>query len=347
MPTLVPWELLVQRRGTTGTLAHEDRSASIRGVPMDITRPRERLLAQKDRLAAYESAPVIGVVVRLYRRDREAQGAVVGSAIAFRLFLFFVPLLLFTVGIAGFISGFVRADDVNRAAGVSGTLAQEMHAAFDQRGGTRWFAVMFGLFGMVAAGRSLSKALWSASSSAWRLPPGQRAPFRVIGWLFGFVCAIGLLAVLENRLRAELGFGVATVSLFGVFALYLVAWLLMAPILPRASPDPAASLPGAIVVALTLTAMQGVSQFYLPSHLHRASQVYGAIATTVVTLGWFLILGRAIVVSMELDTVLYERFGSISTFIFGLPVIRLLPRRSRVVRRFFGLAESSADAPES
>ena len=72
--------------------------------------------------------------------------------------------------------------------------------------------------------------------------------------------------------------------------------------------------------------MQAVSQFYLPSHLGRATQLYGAIGTTIVTLGWFFILGRAFVIAMELDAVLHDRFGSISTYVVALPVVRSFVR---------------------
>lgn len=41
------------------------------------------------------------LALRWYERDREAAGTVVGSALAFRLFLFFIPLLLFVVGLTG------------------------------------------------------------------------------------------------------------------------------------------------------------------------------------------------------------------------------------------------------
>ena len=63
-----------------------------------------RLSPVRQRLARYEHVPVVDVLAGTYRRDRESAGAVIGSAIAFRLFLFFVPLLLLVVGIAGFAS---------------------------------------------------------------------------------------------------------------------------------------------------------------------------------------------------------------------------------------------------
>jgi len=58
-----------------------------------------------------------------------------------------------------------------------------------------------------------------------------------------------------------------------------------------------------------------------------------------VTLGWFFIAGRAMVVSMCLDSVVHECFGTISRLVFSLPILRILPRRSARVRRLFRLDE--------
>ena len=75
------------------------------------------MAALNDRFERYEDKPLVDVGLRIYRRDRDISGTVAGSAIAFRLFLFFVPLLLFVVGISGFVSHLIDADDVNEDAG--------------------------------------------------------------------------------------------------------------------------------------------------------------------------------------------------------------------------------------
>ena len=82
-----------------------DRNASAFRRVAEAT--QTRLSPVRQRLARYEHVPVVDVLAGTYRRDRESAGAVIGSAIAFRLFLFFVPLLLLVVGIAGFASDFV------------------------------------------------------------------------------------------------------------------------------------------------------------------------------------------------------------------------------------------------
>jgi uncharacterized BrkB/YihY/UPF0761 family membrane protein len=285
--------------------------------------------------------PVIDVVLRTYRRDREIAGTVVSSAIAFRLFLFFVPLLLFVVGLAGFLGGWVDPEDVNDQAGVSGGLAEQIRTAFEQPNTTRWVALLLGLFGIVTTGRTLSKVMVASSSLAWRLPATTKAPVRVIGSLVGLITGIGLLAVLVNRVRAEFGVAVAGISFLAVFVGYTVGWLAISMLLPRATKDPGVLLPGAVLVAGTITGMQIVSQLYLPDRLGRASQLYGAVGTTIVTLGWFFIGGRAMVGAMCLNAIVHERFGTISRLVFSLPILRSLARHSSRIRHLFGLEESA------
>jgi len=262
------------------------------------------------------------------------------SALAFRLFLFFLPLMLLTVGVAGFASEVVDARSVDQVAGISGGLAKQVNEAFHHPGLTQWFAVLLGLFGVLAAGRSLSRVLYTASAAAWELP-GNRAPLRAVGAVAGLVCTMGVIAILINRIRESLGLGVASVSFVPALLIYALVWLGVSMFLPRATEDPGALLPGSLLVAFCITVMHAVSELYLPDRLDRASQLYGALGTTVVTLGWFFILGRAIVISIELNAAVYDRYGSISQVVFSLPVLRILARRSSRVRRFFDLTNPS------
>jgi uncharacterized BrkB/YihY/UPF0761 family membrane protein len=306
-----------------------------------VTRGRTRLSGEQERfermLAKHENRPLIDVAQRIYRRDRESAGTVVSSAVAFRLFLFFVPLLLFVVGLVGIIAAWVDPEDVNEQAGISGSLAVQIDSALSQSGSSRWIATILGLLGMASAGRSLSKVMVSASCLAWRLPVRTKAPVRIVGGIVGLVAGIGLVAVIVNRIRADLGLAATGLSFVAAAVLYGLAWLALSMMLPRATSDPGALLPGAVLVGLTIAGMQAVSQLYLPDRLGRASELYGAIGTTVVTLGWFFILGRAMVLGMALDAVIHERFGTISQAVFSLPGLRILPRKSQWIRRVFDL----------
>ena len=299
------------------------------------------MAALNERMRRYEGKPLVDVGLRIYQRDRTINGTVVGSAIAFRLFHFFVPLLLFVVGIAGFLSHAIDAEDVNDEAGLSGNLAAQIDAALSQPTQTRWVAVLVGLSGVVTAGYSLSKVMVASSALAWRLEQRPKASPRIIGAIVGLIAGVGLIALIVNRIRRDLGLGVASASFVVAFVAYLVAWLAVSMMLPRATKDTAALLPGAALVALTLTGMQAISQLYIPDRLSRASELYGTFGATIVTLGWFFILGRAIILGIVLDAVIEERFGGIANFVFSWPLIRLL-RRWRLVRRVFNLDEADA-----
>jgi uncharacterized BrkB/YihY/UPF0761 family membrane protein len=312
------------------------------------TRGRAQVVVGRRRVDAlidqHGHRPLLDVPLRLYRRDRETAGAVVSSALAFRLFLFFVPLLLFSVGLAGFSSSLLEVDDVNEQVGVTGSLAQQINTALSQANQTRWVAVLVGLVGIASTGRTLSKVMFSASCLAWGMPVRAKASVRVVGLIVGLVVGIGFLAVLVNRTRLELGIGVAGLSFLAAFCVYLVLWLAVSAVLPRQSSDLGTLLPGAALVALTLAGMQAVSQLYLPDRLDRASQLYGSIGAAVVTLGWFFFLARAIVLAMALDAVIHERFGRVSQFVFSLPVLRVLGRWSWV-RRLFDLDREVPSGP--
>ena len=290
-------------------------------------------------LAKYQGLPAVDVVLGTFRRDRRAAGAMMSSALAFRLFLFLLPLLLLTIGVAGFASDVVDAGSVNRAAGISGSLAEQVSTAFHQSGPTRWVAVLLGLWGVLVAGRSLSRVLYAASAAAWGLPAGDRARLRAVGAVAGLVCTMGVIAILIGRIRESQGLGLASVSFFPALLIYVIAWLGVSMFLPRATEDPGALLPGSVLVALTITVMHAVSELYLPDRIDHASRLYGAVGTTVVTLGWFFILGRAIIIAMELNAAIYDRYGSVSQVVFSLPVLRILARHSARVRRFFNLTD--------
>jgi uncharacterized BrkB/YihY/UPF0761 family membrane protein len=280
---------------------------------------------------------LLDLVCRTHERDRAAAGGVTGSAVAFRLFLFFVPFLLFTVGVLGFVASFLDSDAVVKTSGVTGRLAEQIQAAFTQPTSTRWLATGFGLVGIVTAGRALAKVLIVASALAWQVPVQRQKAIRVVGIVVGTTISVALLSVLVNRLRDSAGLAVAWLSFVPLVLVYIVAWSMLCLALPRGTSDLSAVLPGAVLFSVTLAGMEAVTQLYLPGRFDHASALYGSIGVTVVTLGWFFILGRVLVLSITINAVVYERIGSVSIFLFGLPVLRVLPQRWPAVARLIGL----------
>ena len=161
-------------------------------------------------LAKYQGIPVVDVVLGTFRRDRRAAGSVMSSALAFRLFLFFLPLLLLTIGVAGVASEVVDARSVNRAAGISGSWRSRSARHF------------------ISPGSPDGSRCCSACGASWLLdghlagcctrqarPRGgcrraTHARLRAVGAVAGLVCTIGVIAILIGRIRESLGLGIAS-----------------------------------------------------------------------------------------------------------------------------------------
>lgn len=286
-----------------------------------------------------ERSQLVDLACRVHDRDREAAGTLLGSALALRLFLFLMPLVLFTVGLAGLIGHYADYRSLADDARITGTIGDQIDLAFTQSSTSAWFVAGAGLVGMATAGHGLSRAMILSSAVSWRLGGRQRTTFGVIGSVVGLLVCIGLLAALVNGIRSATGVAVAGVSFVAVFGVYVVLWIFVFQALPRGTSDPGASLPGALLAATALTTLQAVSTLFLPGAIERSSELYGAIGVTLATLGWIYVLGRAIAFSFSLNAVVFEEIGSLSGIVFGLPGLRALPRRYPTVARYFDLDE--------
>ena len=89
------------------------------------------------------------------------------------------PMTLFIVGILGFLATWFEADEVNEAAGVTGTLAEQINTALTQPESKRWIATIVGLFGTVIGIIDAFSALGLAGSASLRAvaPPIAEALF--------------------------------------------------------------------------------------------------------------------------------------------------------------------------
>jgi hypothetical protein len=194
-----------------------------------------------------------------------------------------------------------------------------------------------GLVGIATTGRSLTRALVLSSALSWELGGRHKIPIRAMGVVVGIVVGIALMATIMNRIRGATGVAVSTVSFVAVAAVYVVLWSLLYLSLPRATRDPGAAIPGAAVVAVVLAGLQAVSQLYLPRQVESASSLYGSIGVAIASLGWFFFIGRAMAFSFAVNAVVYERVGSVSRFVFGVPGLRAIPARSPALARYFDL----------
>ena len=145
--------------GPTGRVARtRERVERTRGQVADVA---ERVVA------ARPDTPLIDTAFEVYERDSRIAGGMLAGAIAFRLFLLLVPLLLILV--AGL--GFLHLSDAERSTSqqldLSEALVSTMQTVGENAARGRWITLWVGLVAAVFAIRTMIKSLRIVHNLAW------------------------------------------------------------------------------------------------------------------------------------------------------------------------------------
>jgi uncharacterized BrkB/YihY/UPF0761 family membrane protein len=284
-----------------------------------------------------EAMPV-DLAVQYYERDRDSFASVLGAAIALRLFLFIVPTVLVVMSLILLIAGHDSVRSLAEGSGITGDLASQVDEATRTNTSTNLGLLVGGLWLTLWAGRSLTKVLAACSAGAWRMPGRQsKATIRMAAAVTTLVFLVIVTAAVLNRIKQEQGLAVVTTSWLAAGILYGVAWFLVSASLPRATRDPGALLPGAVLLGGAFSALSWFMQYYLPARLERSTALAGGLGVAVATLGYMFLIGRLMASSFIVNAVIYDRIGSVSDVVFSLPGLRYIPRRFPRVARYFDL----------
>ncbi|MGI9557466.1 MAG: hypothetical protein ACR2N5_05950 [Solirubrobacterales bacterium] len=270
----------------------------------------------------------INLIVSVYERDHENFGSVLGSAVAFRLFLFMLSLVALALGIGTLLIGAGWFDGgLSDEIGVAGALAAEIDKATEASETTGWILAFVGLTGTLWAGRNVAITQVAASARAWNIPRrGSRTTVRMVGGIIGVAVVLSVASFVVNALRGS-GPAAVTTSFLAVFVVFAAVWFAFTLTLPRATRDPTVLLPGAVLVGATFAALQLVSQFYLGPQLESQTALFGGLGVAAVVLGWLFVGSRIMVASYAVNAVFFEQLGSALHMLFELPGLRRLPSR--------------------
>lgn len=253
--------------------------------------------------------PLLGLPLAFLARYTARQGILLASAIAFRLFLWLLPLALLAAGIlAGVASNMDAISSVNRSAGVTGAASEEVTSALHDGHHSWWVAVVFGAVLLVWTTRTLLRSLSVVNAHLWGVPPVKRRQKELLltavlfagGW-FAVLAATGLLWRLH-----ELGSVGTLVALIGQIALVGGAWMFICVRLPDGRRDLLDLLPGSLLFGAGLTVLNLVSRVYLPARFTHSSQLYGSLGVAAVILAWMLVIGQLVVASALANVVWAE-----------------------------------------
>ena len=215
--------------------------------------------------------------------------------------------------VAATTSFWVRSDpgtlvEATKSFGLSGTAARSATAAVRDGSHARWYLLVAGAALLVYFGVGAVRALRVNAFIAWQVEPSRlRRPIRASATftaLFILGLAVTAFATWMRHHNVTLGFLATAVSALA----FLVVALLAFALLPRAANATwDALLPGAVLVAVGVTAFHLFTVYYLAERLEHTSKLYGSLgASTVVLLGLFLV-ARVIVSAMFLNATIHRR----------------------------------------
>jgi uncharacterized BrkB/YihY/UPF0761 family membrane protein len=275
-----------------------------------VDRVRTRFVRYAERATTWGPlSPVAEVGWRALRRDAAIGGSVLGAALAYRIFIWLLPLVLVLVLGLSLVAGSSSADFLSDA-GVTGYFAASVGSAAEStKGWARVTGLVVGLLVLLYQTYALLRALRAVTALAWHLPvrPPASPPrdtLLFLGWIVVFAAASTSAAAIKAQLEVpvDLVAGLATYGLLPAFWVAL-SWRL----LPHAADGWRALLPGAVFVGASIAAIGIFNSLFLFPWLTQREETYGVLGVAAGLLFSFFLIGRAIELAASLNATMWEQ----------------------------------------
>lgn len=259
--------------------------------------------------AARSRYRTVDTAFQTYDRDKRAVGNVLAGAVAFRLFVYLLPLALALLTLVGIIAGFNPNEpkELAQSASLGRTIVDSVASATSASKKSLWALIPLSLYALYSGGSGVIKVLRAIHAVAWgeelkKMKRGIAAAYALCG------AALALLAVvlLLQWIRKESG-ALGLMATVLTVLVYAGAWLLASRALPHGDAPWQALIPGAILVGVGIEALHLVSVYYLGSKITSASEMYGSLGAAAAIIAWLYLIGRLFVASAMLNATLWER----------------------------------------
>ena len=249
----------------------------------------------------------LDLALEVVERDSTIGGGMLGGALAYRLFVFLLPLSLFLVAGLGIYADTTEQSpsEVASRSGLTGLIAKEVSAAATSP--SRWailivtFPVLVYAAGMLYRAIAIVHAIaWHGSGRAVRLSPKGFAVFS--GVFFAQFAGLVILGWIRHSDQVS---GVIGLFLYGV--LLGGAWLGLARHLPRRDVAWTALVPGAALFAFGMVFVNAFNVYVTSRLVEDRADTYGALGVATALLFSLYLVGRLIVGSAVLNATLAAR----------------------------------------
>jgi uncharacterized BrkB/YihY/UPF0761 family membrane protein len=257
---------------------------------------------------AREQHATVRLAVQAFESDRRRAGGLLAGGLAYRIFLWQIPLALFLVsafGLATELSGDDPAD-LARKTGMTAALAGAISQAVAASQSARWWLLILGAFLTVWAGRGVYRGVRLVSELAWetRAPRGSSLKGSLAVTGFG-VLAVALQAFLP-KISETLGLPALVRFALGLMLASSLAFAVLR-LLPRADVPWTSILPGAVLMGVGMRLLGLAASTYFAYRLDHSNDLYGALGLAVVMMLFLFLVARLFVAAQFLNATLHRR----------------------------------------
>jgi uncharacterized BrkB/YihY/UPF0761 family membrane protein len=240
-------------------------------------------------------------------RDSAIGGALLAGALAYRLFVLLLPTALLLVSGLGLYADASNKTpgEVAQDAGINGLIANEVASTASGRARGLVFILMIPavLYATTTLYRALAKVyalVWEGSARGVRLAPrGVVTLLAAIAVQFAAAETVGWIRR-HDRLA-----GLAALAVYLVFV--GGAWLAVSLQLPHRDAPWTALLPGSAIFGVGLLFVNVFNVYVTTRLVEGRANTYGALGIAAALLFSLVLVGRVMIVSAELNALLYER----------------------------------------
>jgi uncharacterized BrkB/YihY/UPF0761 family membrane protein len=271
----------------------------------DAQRVEERAQAERERHRWVDA------VFDMVDHDGDVAGGIIAGALAYRLFIWLLPLALVAVAGLGFAADASSGtpQDAAESLGLQGLVTNSVANA--AKGSSRWYALLIGVPVLIWATRSVLRVLISAHRLVWgearALSPKPRLgpTFLLLAALLGFA----LVSTLATAVRSWSD-GPGVLATLVAVVPYAGLWLLVSLQLPHRGTDWTALVPGALVYAVGANVLHVVIAYVITPMALAKQGTYGALGIAAALLIALFLISRLIVAAAVVNATLWERRAS-------------------------------------
>lgn len=248
-----------------------------------------------------KTQPLLALPLTFVARYAARQGPLLASAIAFRLFLWLMPLALLGAGVLALVSNSdgENIETASKSAGITGAASQQVVTALQDAHKSWWIAVLTGAVLLLWTTRTLMRSLTILNAHLWGAPvpkPRQKDVLLRAAAVAG--CCIALISFTAFVSRLYGAFvGAITIAVIIQSIANGGVWFFVLRRLPDRRHSWIDLLPGCAMFGIGLALMNVVSRVYLPRRFDHSSELYGSLGIAAVILAWLLLIGQLVVCS--------------------------------------------------